>query len=256
MIPSHLDALKTRDVRSNFHRAAPGSRSTWAYPQEAESEAAPRDTPQSRLIVAASRGDLEAIGRALSEPAARLDLDHPLRLAAKHRHGDAVRVLIGRGASVSRAFSPNHTPARYGKRVQLVEFLASCGIDAQFILALPRPHGPTPKRCPRLRRGARPGAERSDLARSRQAAAKREAWAWRRDALRMRRVLKHHDGLLAEILAMANIDAEESDRLGRAVRAALSQRGIPDKRRRLSSAIVRKLHGEWRAPTPGGGEGV
>ena len=217
-----------------------------------------RETPQSRLIAAASKGDLEAIGRALSEPAARLDLDHPLRLAAKHRHGDAVRLLIGRGASLSRAFSPSHTPARYGKRAQLVEFLASCGIEAQFILALPRPRGPVPKRRIRGRRVVKWNDGSPGLARAREAAAKREAWAGRRDALRMRRVLKHHNGLLGEILATLSREADAPVHLERTVRAVLFEHGITDHRRRISGAIVRKLYGEGHvaAPARRGGEGV
>ncbi len=215
-----------------------------------------RDTPQSRLIAASSVGDLEAIGRALSEPAARLDLDHPLRLAAKHRHGEAVRLLIGRGASISRAFSPSHTPTRYGKRAQLVEFLASCGIDAGFILALPRPRGPDTKRRARQRRGARSDA--GAAGRVREAAARREAWVARRDAFRMRRVLRTHHGLLKEVLATVSREAEAPDHLERTVRTVLLEHGIPDHKRRLSRAIARKLFGEGRAAGPAAcfGDGV
>lgn len=90
-----------------------------------------------RLIAAAKSGDVASIGRALSEPARRLDLDHPLRLAAKGRHRQAVRFLLERGASLARAFSLEHTPARASKRHKLVEFLASCGVDATFILTYP-----------------------------------------------------------------------------------------------------------------------
>lgn len=211
-----------------------------------------RESPQLRLIAAASSGDLDAIGRALSTPAARLDLDHPLRLAAKHRHRDAVGLLIDRGASVSRAFSPNHTPARRGKREQLVQFLASCGIDAAFILALPRPRGPRPGRSARSRAPRSSGATGADLARSREAVAKRKAWLLRRDALRMRRVLKSHDGLLAEILAAVPADGEADPRFERAVRAVLSGHGIADPKQRLSRAIVRKLCNEGHAPVPTG----
>ena len=212
------------------------------------------DTPQSRLIAASSVGDLEAIGRALSEPAVRLDLDHPLRLAAKHRHGEAVRLLIGRGASISRAFSPSHTPTRYGKRARLVEFLGSCGIDAEFILALPRPHGPATKRRARQRRGA----SAMSSGRAREAAAKREAWVARRDALRMRRVLKNHHGLIEEVLAAVRRDAEAAGHIDRAVRTVLFEHGIPDPQRRLSSVIVRKLHGEGRVSEPAAysGQGI
>lgn len=215
----------------------------------------PTSPPQSRLIAAASRGDLETIRQIVSAAAARLDLDHPLRLAAKHRHGDAVRLLVSRGASVSRAFPPGHIPARRGKREQLVQFLASCYIDGQFILALPRPHGPRTRRPAQVRRGARSGDGSADLARARQAAAKREAWAVRRDALTMRRVLKKHDGLLAEIRAAAPIDVGADDRLGRVVRTVLSGHGIPDRKQRLSRAIVSKLYGEGQVPASTGALG-
>lgn len=212
-------------------------------------------TPQMRLIAAASRGDLEAIGLALSEPAPRLDLDHPLRLAAKHRHGAAVRLLIGRGASVSRAFSPNHAPSRLGKREQLVQFLSSCGIDAQFILELPRPHGPSPKSKGRSRR-RRSVLEKADRARSRIAAAKREAWTARLDALHLHRALKHHEGLLEEILQSVRVNGEAAGSLERTVRAVLFERGIADHRRRLSRAIVRKLYSEGRGGPLAGGAGI
>jgi hypothetical protein len=214
-----------------------------------------RETPQSRLIAAASRGDLEAIGRTLSEPAPRLDLDHPLRLAAKHRHGAAVRLLIGRGASVSRAFSPNHAPNRLGKREQLVQFLSSCGIDAQFILELPRPRGPSPKSKVRSmdQMSVREAANRS---RARIAAAKREAWAARLDALHLHRALKHHEGLLEEILESVRVNAEAGGSPERAVRAALAERGITDHKRRLSRAIVRKLYSEGCRSQPAGGAGI
>ena len=89
------------------------------------------------LNTAAKSGDVASIGRALSEPARRLDLDHPLRLAAKGRHCEAVRFLLERGASLARAFSLAHAPARAGKRRRLVSFLASCGADGSFILAYP-----------------------------------------------------------------------------------------------------------------------
>ncbi len=230
-------------------------------PQSFPGPRCPPSTPegiphQSRLIAAASRGDLEAIGQILSASAARLDLEHPLRLAAKHRHGEAVRLLVSRGASVSRAFSPDHIPARRGKREQLVQFLASCRIDGQFILAWPRPHGPRPKRAARRPRGGRSGKATAGLARARQAAAKREAWAGRRDALLMRRALKNHNGLLAEILATVSGEAEEPVHLERTVRAVLFEHGIPDHRRHLSGAIVRKLYGEGHvlAPPLQGGE--
>ncbi len=213
------------------------------------------ETPQMRLTAAASRGDLEAIGLALSEPAPRLDLDHPLRLAAKHRHGAAVRLLIGRGASVLRAFSPNHAPSRLGKREQLVQFLSSCGIDAQFILELPRPHGPSPKSKARPRR-RRSGREKADRARSRIAAAKREAWTARLDALHLHRALKHHEGLLEEILQSVQVNGEAAGSLERAVRAVLFERGIADHRRLLSRAIVRKLYSEGRCGPLAGGAGI
>lgn len=213
------------------------------------------ETPQMRLTAAASRGDLEAIGLALSEPAPRLDLDHPLRLAAKHRHGAAVRLLIGRGASVLRAFSPNHAPSRLGKREQLVQFLSSCGIDAQFILELPRPHGPSPKSKGRSRR-RRSVLEKADRARSRIAAAKREAWTARLDALHLHRALKHHEGLLEEILQSVQVNGEAAGSLERAVRAVLFERGIADHRRLLSRAIVRKLYSEGRCGPLAGGAGI
>ena len=216
-----------------------------AFPGPRCPASAPWEIPhQSRLIAAASSGDLEAIGQILSASAGRLDLAHPLRLAAKHRHGEAVRLLVSRGASVSRAFSPDHIPVRRGKREQLVQFLASCHIDGQFILALPRPQGPRPKRSARRQRAGRSGKGTADLARARQATAKREAWAGRRDALIMRRVLKNHDGLLAEILAAASNDAVTAEGLERAVRVVLSGHGILDRKQRLSRAIASKLYGD------------
>lgn len=258
MIPSHLDALQARHVRLNSYHNSSSSRSPELCPEEAAPGAGLRDSAQARLIAAASRGDLEAIGRALSGPAPRLDLDHPLRLAAKHRHGDAVRLLLGCGANIVRAFSPRHTPVRYGKRVQLVDFLATCDIDAQFILELPRPHGPTAKRRARQRRNMRAGEGGPDRVRARQALAKREAWVARRDALRMRRVLKNHNGLLAEILATVSSEAEDPAHLEHAVRSVLFEHGITDHRRRLSSVIVHKLYGEGYVPAPAahGVEGV
>ncbi len=95
------------------------------------------ETVQMRLNIAAKSGDVASIGRALSEPVRRLDLDHPLRLAAKGRHRQAVRFLLERGANLVRAFSVEHAPARAAKRHKLVEFLASCGADGSFILAYP-----------------------------------------------------------------------------------------------------------------------
>jgi len=152
---------------SNFHRYDPAV--CEFSPSSGGATRTRHETPQSKLIAAASRGDLEAIGRTLSEPAPRLDLDHPLRLAAKHRHGAAVRLLIGRGASVSRAFSANHAPSRLGKREQLVQFLSSCGIDAQFIGARKDtrdPSGEEPSRkaacASHPRRCARSGAGRPE----------------------------------------------------------------------------------------------
>ena len=206
------------------------------------------ETPQSKLIAAASAGDVGAIGRALAEPAPRLDLDHPLRLAAKHRHGDAVRFLIARGANVVRAFSPNHTPTRCGKREQLVRFLASCGVDAEFILAQPRPRGQRPHRAVRTRAGRKVGERRSELAR-RRAAEKREAWAKRVESQRLRRVLKHHNGLLAEILG--GVDAEGA-RLEHAVHVALAARGIGDHKRHLAKAILHTLRRNGYAPAAEG----
>ena len=238
---------------SNFHRYDPAV--CEFSPSSGGVTRTRRETPQSRLIAAASRGDLEAIGRTLSEPAPRLDLDHPLRLAAKHRHGAAVRLLIGRGASVSRAFSANHAPSRLGKREQLVQFLSSCGIDAQFILELPRSRGPSPKHKGRSRR-RRSVREAADRSRSRLAAAKREAWAARLDALHLHRALKHHEGLLEEILQSVRVNGEASEGLERAVRTVLVERGIADHRRRLSRAIVRKLYSEGRRSQPAGGAGV
>lgn len=224
----------------------------------AENRSSP-ETPQSRLLAAASGGDLDAIARVLSEPAARLDLDHPLRLAAKHRHPDAVQLLIARGASPMRAFSPNHTPARCGKREQLVRFLASCGIEAEFVLALPRPRGPRPRRHGpgglhgRSRRAGRvpvprahSGERDADMARAREAAAKREAWAAQRDTLHLRRVLKSHDGLIDQILAAHALGEPTREGLERAARAVLSERGIADRRQRLSRAIARKLEDDGR----------
>ncbi len=196
------------------------------------------ETPQSRLIAAASAGDVAAIERALCERAPRLDLDHPLRLAAKHRHRDAVRLLIARGANVARAFSPNHTPARPGKREQLARFLASCGLDPQFILALPRPRG-TRVRSALRARVARKSAKRSiDLARRRTIAAKREAWARRRESFLVRRAMKHQAGLLDEIVA--TVSSGEGG-LERAVRAVLVRRGIADPKRHVARAILRTL---------------
>ena len=197
---------------------------------------APQDTLQSRLLAAAGAGDLDAIRLALSEPAARLDLDHPLRLAAKHRHREAVRLLIARGANVSRAFSANHTPWRPGKRARLIEFLASCGIDAGFLAAEPRPRGPRRKRASLTGGGDR----KSDPVRARQAA------AMRRDALRLRRVLRKHAGLLEEIVAGASTNAG----LERAVRAMLVERGIRDPKRRLAKALVRQIGIERQASPP------
>ena len=215
----------------------------------AENRSSP-ETPQSRLLAAASGGDLDAIARVLSEPAARLDLDHPLRLAAKHRHPDAVQLLIARGASPTRAFSPNHTPARCGKREQLVRFLASCGIEAEFVLALPRPRGPRPSRHGRSRRTGRSGERGADRPRAREAAAKREAWTARRDALRVHKVLKHYEGLLAEILASVPADGECRPGLERTVRATLVEHRITDRRQRLSKAIVRKLYDDGYVRDP------
>lgn len=99
------------------------------------------ETTQMRLNSAARAGDVTAIARALSEPARRLDLDPPLRLAAKGHHCGAVRFLLERGASLSRAFSSEHAPTRVGKRNRLVEFLASPGADGTFILTYAHARG-------------------------------------------------------------------------------------------------------------------
>jgi hypothetical protein len=203
---------------------------------------APQDTLQSRLLAAAGAGDLDAIRLALSVPAVRLDLGHPLRLAAKHRHRDAVGLLIEHGANISRAFSANHTPWRPGKRARLIEFLASCGIDAGFLAAEPRPRGPRRKRASLTGGGDR----KSDPVRARQAAARRQAWAMRRDALRLRRVLRKHADLLEEIAAGASTNAG----LERAVRAMLVERGIRDPKRRLAKVLVRQIGIERQASPP------
>lgn len=109
-------------------------------PQQRRSDSARRrraETVQMQLNSAAKAGDVASIGFALSEPTRRLDLDHPLRLAAKGRHREAACFLLASGADLARAFSPGHTTERGGKRLRLVQFLASCGADGSFILAYP-----------------------------------------------------------------------------------------------------------------------
>ena len=207
------------------------------------------ETPQSRLIAAASAGDIAAIERALCERAPRLDLDHPLRLAAKHRHRDAVRLLIARGANVARAFSPNHTPARPGKREQLARFLASCGLDPEFILALPRPRGPRVHGAQRAQVAGKSAKRSIDLARRRRVAAKREAWTRRRESFLVRRALKRQNGLLDEIVS--TVSSGEVG-LERAVRAVIVQRGIADPKRHLVRAILHTLRREGYAPAAEG----
>ena len=68
----------------------------------------------------------------------------------------------------------------------------------------------------------------------------------------MRRVLKNHDGLLAEILAAASNDAVTAEGLERAVRVVLSGHGILDRKQRLSRAIVSKLYGEGQVVATAG----
>jgi hypothetical protein len=224
----------------------------FVFAHGSNAEDARYETPQSRLIAAASAGDIAAIERALAEPAPRLDLDHPLRLAAKHRHRDAVRLLLSRGACLARAFSPNHTPARPGKREQLTRFLASCGLDAEFILALPRPRGPRLHAARRARVARKSAQRNTGLVRRRRMAAEREAWARRRESHLVRRALKHQDGLLAEILAIASIGEPGQGGLERAVRAVLAQRGIADPKRHVARAILHTLHRDGYAPAAEG----
>lgn len=225
-------------------RHAPDPQACLTPPAPYPAPRAPHGTPQSCLLAAAGAGDLEALGSALSEPAARLDLDHPLRLAAKHRHRDAVRLLLARGASLSRAFSAGHTPWRPGKRAQLIEFLASCGIDASFLGLEARPRGPRRKRVSRGPTGA--GGPKTDTSRALAAAARRQAWTRRCETRCLHRVLRKHAGLLDEILAGAPMHAE----LERTVRAALAERGIRDPKRRIAKALVRRIAGERPSGPP------